>query len=316
MKLATLTPRVSVIVPVRNGARDIRELLDCLERQTLGRDEFEIIIGDDGSTDGGTDDIETDDGHHRVVRGPARNAYAARNRAVAASRTQRLAFCDADCRPAPGWLEAGLDALQAADLVAGRIRFAMPARPSIWSLLDAETTKNHEQQVKLGNAETANLFTYRSLFDAVGGFDERQPGYGDFDFVERAIAAGARLVFDENALVEHPVRTDAVAFLRNVWSMNASYATLEARRGLRPEGLRPREWIPVVQTLRSRRRFGVPLGLDRRWLGQSGAQPTLLDDLQALPLTYLVLPYLRVAAQASGWRRGRRERGTDGVASD
>ena len=76
-------PDVSVIVPVRDGAEDIRALLECLDRQTLARDRFEIVIGDDGSTDGGTDGIATADGHVRVAAGPPQNSYATRNRAVA-----------------------------------------------------------------------------------------------------------------------------------------------------------------------------------------------------------------------------------------
>jgi hypothetical protein len=104
------------------------------------------------------------------------------------------------------------------------------------------------------------------------------------------------------------VRRNARPFLRNVWSMNSSYAAHEARAGRLPEGLRLREWVPVVQTLRSRRRFGLPFGLDSRWLGQSGYRPTLADNLRAIPLTYLFIPYLRGVAQVAGWRQGRRER--------
>ena len=297
-----------MIVPVRNGADDVQALLACLDRQTIPRADFEVVVGDDGSTDGGAAAVATGDGHVRVSAGPPVNAYAARNRAVAVSESPVLAFCDADCRPAPDWLERGLAALRSADVVAGRIRFDIPAGAGIWSLLDAESTKDHARQVEVGTAETANLFVRRELAERVGLFDVRQPGYGDFAFVLRCVAAGGRLVYAEDAVVSHPVRTSARSFLRNVWSMNSSYAAFEAGAGRLPEGLRLREWVPIVQTVRSRRRFGMSFGLDRRWLGESGYRPTTRDDLRAVPLTYLVLPYVRVLAQAVGWWTGRRER--------
>ena len=54
--------RVSVIVPVRNGRDDLMQLIDALGRQTLSRESFEVVIGDDGSTDGSTDGLATPDG--------------------------------------------------------------------------------------------------------------------------------------------------------------------------------------------------------------------------------------------------------------
>src|SRR5687768_7718339 len=137
-----LAPRVSVIVPVRNGATDIAALLACLERQTLPRRAFEIVIGDDGSNDGGCDNVTTEDGHVRVAAGPPTNSYAARNRAVAASGAPVLAFCDADCRPEPAWLERGLEALEDMDLAAGRIRFDVPKERTSWTLVDMDGSKD------------------------------------------------------------------------------------------------------------------------------------------------------------------------------
>ena len=303
-------PLVSVIVPVRNGAEDDRALLACLERPTLPRREFEIVIGDDGSSDGGTDGIETPDGHVTVVRGDAVNAYRARNRAVAAAHGQILAFTDADCRPVERWLEAGLEALGSADLVAGRIRFQIPPGAGVWSLLDAETTKDHKRLVKLGVAETANLFVKRKLFDRVGTFDEAQPGYGDYEFVERCVQQGAVLAFSASAIVTHPVRVGARSFLRNVWNMNSSYGAFESRASRVPEGLWLRSLVPVVQVVRSRRRSERSLTLDARWLAENGVRPTALTRLKALPVTYLLLPYVGSAAQLAGWWKGRRSRST------
>jgi len=302
------SPLVSVIVPVRNdrGAH-LRTLLEALEAQTLPSSSFEIVIGDDGSTDGSTDRLATDDGWVRVLAGPPRNSYAARNRAARGARAQVLAFCDSDCRPEPHWLEAGLAAIEDADLAAGRIRFIVPERRTIWTLIDMDTTKNHEREFEIGNAETANLFVRREVYERIGGFDDTIPEHGDFDFALRAVASGAKLVYAPHAEAWHPTRDTARPFLKMAWIMHRWYAAREVRAGRRPLGLKLRWWVPFIH-MRWRRRSGRSLGLDRHWLGQNGVRPRLRDDLLAVPLIYLLLPWFEGLAQLRGWFDGRRLR--------
>jgi glycosyltransferase involved in cell wall biosynthesis len=301
-------PTVSVIVPVRNGAADLAALVPCLERQTLPREQFEVVIGDDGSSDGGAEAVATLDGRVRVAAGPPQNSYAARNRAVAASTAPVLAFCDADCRPEPEWLEQGLRALGETDILAGRIRYDVPTNRSVWTLVDMDGAKDHEHQVRVGIAETANLFLRRELYDRVGGFEGEISEYGDYDFVERCVAAGALLTYGPDAVVWHPARTSGRALLRALWKYNRGYAVHAARSGDVPEGVKLRSWVPVVQTFRSRRRFGRSIGPDRRWLRLNGVEPTFRETLASLAVMYLLVPYLGSAAQVRGWLEGRRLR--------
>lgn len=301
-------PLVSVVVPVRNGARDLPALVASLERQTLPRDRFEVVVGDDGSTDGAAAAIATSDGWIRVAPGPPLNSYAARNRAASIARAPVLAFCDGDCTPEPEWLEAGLRALEQADLAAGRIVFRVPDKVTVWTLMDIDTFKDHRVQIKVANAETANLFVRRESFDRAGGFDDSLPEHGDFDFVSRCVQAGARLAFAADAVVGHPTRDEARPFLRTVWIMNRWYAAREARARRRPERLQLRYWIPLFSAIRSRRRFGYSLRLDRRRLREHGLSPSATLELRALPIMYLLMPYYQAAAQVRGWWDGRRLR--------
>jgi GT2 family glycosyltransferase len=178
----------------------------------------------------------------------------------------------------------------------------------VWTLLDMDSFKDHERQVRQGTAETANLFLRRELYDRVGGFDDSLPEHGDFDFVARCVASGATLAFAPAARVSHPTRNAARPFLRAVWIYNRWYAAREARAGRLPEGLRLRSWVPFVQRVRSRRRFDRTLGPDRRWLRANGVHASLREELAALPLMYLVVPYVAGAAQLRGWHDGRRLR--------
>lgn len=302
-----MSAEVSVIVPVRNGGPDLRGLLESLRAQTMERDRFEVVVADDGSTDGSTEGL--DDGTWvRIVPGPPLNSYAARNRAVRAAGAPILAFCDADCRPEPEWLEEGVRALEAMDVAAGRIRFIPPTGRTVWSLIDADGTKDHRRQIENDTAETANLFLSRELYDRVGGFDDSITEHGDFDFVERCVKAGARLDYAPLAVVWHPVRVRARHLLRSVWIYNRGYGERVARDGELPDGLRARAWIPVLPTLRARRRWGRSIGPDRNWLGENNMEPTVRETVVALPIMYLLIPYLRGFAQLRGWWDGRRRR--------
>jgi GT2 family glycosyltransferase len=221
------------------------------------------------------------------------------------SAAPALAFTDADCRPEPEWLTAGLVALHSSDIAAGSIRFLPPRRATVWALLDMDMFLDQERAVRAGRAVTANLFVRREIFERVGGFDGTLANHGDFDFVGRAVRAGARLRFAPDAVVWHPVREDARAFLRKVWAVNARYAARESRAYRSPEGLKLRSWVPFVQPFRARRRAGKPVGLDRRRVTTSTTQADVWANVRAFPFMYVLLPYFANIAQLAGWWYGR-----------
>lgn len=89
--------KLSVVIPVRNGARHLPACLDSLLSQTLKPDE--VIVVDDGSTDG-TFQVLADYAEKmsalRVIRQQNRGASAARNAGLEEARGRFLAFMDAD----------------------------------------------------------------------------------------------------------------------------------------------------------------------------------------------------------------------------
>ena len=90
----TRTPRVSIIIPVYNGAATIDRALASVFAQTFT--DHEIVICDDGSTDDTSAVLARYGDKVRVVRQPNRGLPAARNAAVAASRGELLALIDHD----------------------------------------------------------------------------------------------------------------------------------------------------------------------------------------------------------------------------
>jgi glycosyltransferase involved in cell wall biosynthesis len=308
-------PVVSVIVPVRNSGKEVRMLVDALAAQTIPRSRFEIVVGDDGSTDGSTEGLETPDGWVRVFRGEARNAYAARNRAVGSARGTALAFVDGDCMPEPQWLEAGVERLEQADIVAGLVRFASPERPTIWTLLDMDLHLNQRRAVRYGHAVTANLFIRRDVFDAAGGFDSVYAANEDYRLVHDCVRAGKQLVFDERAAVVHPTRNTRASLLGKIWFLEWWGGFEVGKEGRWPRLLGLRLLAPIPLTLYSRWRYRGSLSLDRKRLAESGVHPTVWDRIRALPYLYVVVPFVAATATLSGWWAGRRRsrRGTAAV---
>src|SRR5579884_3101587 len=88
-------PAVSVVVPVRNRRDLLRRCLDALAAQTFA--DHEVIVVDDGSTDGAGDEARRDacaGRPVRLLRTPSVGAVAARAAGVRAARGPVLAFTD------------------------------------------------------------------------------------------------------------------------------------------------------------------------------------------------------------------------------
>jgi len=91
----TVAPLVSVVMPVYNGARFLREAVDSILNQTF--QDFELIVVDDGSTDATPRILaRCRDTRIRVIRQENAGQAVARNRAAREARGQYLAIHDAD----------------------------------------------------------------------------------------------------------------------------------------------------------------------------------------------------------------------------
>ncbi len=102
-------PRVSVIVPCYNAAPWIRATLDSVLAQ--GRDDLELIVVDDGSTDAGAAIVAGEYPAARLIRTPNGGPSRARTVGTAAAAGQFIQYLDADDLLAPGKLERQLVAL-------------------------------------------------------------------------------------------------------------------------------------------------------------------------------------------------------------
>lgn len=201
--------RLSVVVATRNRADRLRSLLDALDGQTVGRDSFEVVVINDGSTDstarlidGRADLVIT----HERATGPA----IARQAGWKAAAGDLIAFTDDDCRPEPDWLEHALAAHRHAphSIVQGQTR----PDPAEDSVIDEPLARSIRVNDLGPFFQTCNVFYPRELLEAVDGFDPTipRPSVEDADLAMRALATGCGAVYAEDAIVNHAVEVQSL----------------------------------------------------------------------------------------------------------
>jgi glycosyltransferase involved in cell wall biosynthesis len=211
---------ITVVVPARNASATIGRTLAALAAQEVSAD-YEVIVVDSGSEDATPAIVEASGVATALLRNPGGEPAGSRNIGVRHGTGGVLAFTDADCEPAPGWLAAGMRGLAKAEIVQGKVLPAGPHGPFDRTLGVVS---------EYGLYETANLFATREVFDRVGGFEavvaldtgelvpgsssragglgngsEARPFGEDVWFVWRAKRSGARTAFAADALVHHAV---------------------------------------------------------------------------------------------------------------
>lgn len=287
------TPRVCVVVATRNRAARLQRLLDALHSQSLSTELFETVVVDDASTDGTPELLrryaqERDLRLRTITRSRAEGPATAREEGWRAAGAPVVAFTDDDCEPSPGWLEAGLAAVERNP--EGFVQGRTEANPA-----DGASPGPFSRTIEVSSLDphfhTCNVFYPRRLLERIGGFDTDSfpaPGGEDADLAWRAIAAGAGPAFEEAALVYHAVNElGAIGKLR-----------VAAR------------WTPAMKAYAKhpelRRRVfshGVFWKREHYWLARALLAAALPRRLTALRLT-LALPYLRCLV-ARGRLHGR-----------
>jgi glycosyltransferase involved in cell wall biosynthesis len=242
----TEAPRVSVIVPVR----DRHDLLELTLGGLLLQDfaDFEVVVVDDGSTDGSGAAAEhfVERGLDvRVLRTSSVGAVAARCAGVQAARGEILAFTDSDCVPEAGWLAAGVAAIDKdADVVQG---VTLPAGPAA-ALERSITHRGHE-----GLFATCNVFYRRESYQRAGGFDGlaggrfgfragregRALGFGEDTLLGWRAARNGRSWVAEEAIVRHAVLRPSIReLLWRAWQTGGFPALVREAPELRSTVLR------------------------------------------------------------------------------
>lgn len=203
-------PFVSVIIPVYNGVDEIEECLDGLIDQTYPTTRREILVVDNGSTDGTPELVRQYEEPQLLEEHQTQSSYAARNKGITTAQGEIIAMIDADCRPVPDWIQNGVKCLceKSADLAGGNVEFTFNSHRSYAELYDSITNMQIEENIRNRNvAKTANLFAKKCVFESIGLFPSQMKSGGDVRWTGRATNAGFDLVYAPKAKVYHPART-------------------------------------------------------------------------------------------------------------
>ena len=211
-------PFVTVVVPVRNGEAMIGDTIESLLAGDYPEDRREILVVDNGSTDGTAEEIKRHPVRYLHEEQPG--VSNARNRGIAEGRGEIYAFIDGDCLADPQWLTELIRPFTEdfeVGCVAGELHHAAASTAA-----ERQSTRmlGRWQQYAVSSnppyAITANAAYRAEVFDEIGGpFDPRMPRAQDVEmglrFSERS---SRRLVYAENAVVRHRHRSSQIGFFR------------------------------------------------------------------------------------------------------
>jgi GT2 family glycosyltransferase len=202
---------VSVIIPVYNDSERLKLCLEALERQSYPRKLYKVIVVNNHPAES-LDGPVARFSQAILIRESLPGSYRARNRGLSRARGEVIAFTDSDCIPNRDWLEKGVAALLEVPncgLVGGKIQifFRDPEHPTaveLYQMITAFPQQRYIEADKYG--ATANLFTFRSVIDQVGFFDDTLESGGDVEWGRRVFSAGYKLVYADDCRVAHPAR--------------------------------------------------------------------------------------------------------------
>lgn len=199
-------PQASIIIPHYNDKARLALCLTALFEQDLAR--AEVIVADNG-TPGGIEDVLIAFPQAKAVTQPEKGAASARNKGVESAKGEMLLFLDADCVPAPDWIETALKVGRPGVVVGGRIDVFDETPPPRSGPEAFEAVFSFDQRRYVEDEDfsvTANLVTMRQDFLRIGWFVVGRSE--DVDWCHRAVADGMRIAYDDHLLVRHPSRSD------------------------------------------------------------------------------------------------------------
>ncbi|HYI44356.1 MAG TPA: glycosyltransferase family 2 protein [Actinomycetota bacterium] len=249
-----------MVIPAWNAASTLGSQLEALSLQTFAG-KWEVVIADNGSTDG-TGDVARGWASRipvlRVVDASARQGSGyARNFGAASAEGELILYCDSDDVVSPVWVEEMTKTAVGGDLIAGSQNtellndsVAMPWQPAPRTWIPGAGT-----EVFLPFAPGSNFGIWKNVLEQLGGWDESYVYAGDdLEICWRAQLQSFELVIAENALVHYRHRTSLRSFASQRYKWARANPKLFAQfrdKGMQRPSLKVagRRWASLVYRL-------------------------------------------------------------------
>ncbi len=233
-----MKPKVSIIVPTYERPTSIVDCLGSLAALDFPREDYEVIVADDGSSAPPVEAVEraSTSMNVKLVRCEHRGPASARNAGLRTARGDWIAFTDDDCRPEPGWLRElmGAATIEPPSAAGGQTLNGIPTSDSSETsqlLIDYLYGYFNSDPDSGSFFTTNNLLFPRAELEALGGFDESFPlaASEDRDLCLRWVERGLRIRFAPRATVRHHHPLGALRFLRQHFTYGRGACQLHRR---------------------------------------------------------------------------------------
>jgi len=241
-----MATRISVVVPVHNGEKTIAACIESLLALDYPRDDIEIIIVDNRSTDSTRDIVA----RYPVtcLSQPRRGAAAARNAGIRRARGEYVAFTDSDCTVDPRWLSELATAFADPRVACAGGEIVNPPPASDLERYYASHNPISQKRaiekdyILFPHAITANAMFRKGIFDTAGLFDEQFPTAGgeDVDLGWRIHWAGYAMRYVPGAVVVHMHKSSVRQLFRQHFRYGYTTIILMRKHPRLYEGLPPR----------------------------------------------------------------------------
>lgn len=205
--MVSKSPRISVIIPAYNSENMISHCLDGLLNQTISRDQYEIIVVDDASTDN-TSGVVQSYSDIRLLTVPHGGPAVGRNAGAKIALGDILVFTDDDCIPSPDWLRSMTLPFQDPGIVGVKGAYRTHQVETVARFVQLEYEEKYHRMQKLPSIDfidTSSAAYRKDIFLENNGFNTSfpVPSVEDQEFSFRIARKGYRMVFVPSAIVYH-----------------------------------------------------------------------------------------------------------------
>ena len=228
-----MIPTVTVVMPAYNSSEYLRESIESVLAQTFKN--FELLVINDGSIDNTSQIVRSyikRDSRVKLISQTNQGVSAARNRGISLSKSEYIAFIDADDTWFPEKLNSHIESFKRDKNLGvsfARVTF-LNTKGKLAGIATARLTKLKPQHFLYENPTitVSNLVVKREVFESIGNFDTSMNYAEDLDFLLRVITSNKWKIEGFNKILM-AYRTTTSGLSSNLYHMEEGWEILAAK---------------------------------------------------------------------------------------